>query len=615
MVRYYLALAALSLSFIACKDTKPATTVTQTQPDPAPSATPTRTYFEDVTARTGITVRYENGEERKHYSILESLGGGVAIIDYDRDGKLDLFFPGGGGYEGPDGAAYKKQLDEFAEKKRRDAKAEPPPPPKIHGRPARLFRNLGEWKFEEVTKKAGLETQPDVFTHGAAVADYDCDGYQDLLVTGYGRVTLYHNEENPQGGRRFVDVTESAGLKSPHFWSTSAAFGDLDGDGFPDLYICQYVDWSWANDPLCPGYSIAFPRDVCPPKQYNSVQHALYRNTGKGGFEDVTKAAGIRSSPREDKDYGKGLGVMLVDGNGDGKLDIYVANDTTDNFLYINQSVPGKLQFEDRGFAMGVAKDNSGNANGSMGVWAGDFDGSGRPSIWVTNYENEYHALYRSIVVRDRVNYVFHTPAAGLTVIGPNFVGFGTAFVDFDLDGWEDIVITNGHVVHHPPRKNLLQKAILFHNRRYETEGGPPRRFFDATKQGGSYFANDHRGRGLAIGDLDNDGVADLVFANVNEPAAIVRGIPGDHHWLGVELVPTGNRSPVGAKLVLDLGDRKLSRFIIGGGSYLSAHDLRKVFGLGTYEKPGKLTVTWPNGAEQSWDGLAIDRYHRLEQN
>jgi len=618
MLRYRLrslAWAGAVVLFFGCNNGKPSVGVTTPNAGPPPPQAPAGPdLFEDVTARTGIQFAYENGEKPMHYAILESLGGGGAAIDFDRDGLLDLFFPGGGYYEGPDGETLRKQRDEYVEKKKRDPNAVPPTPPKIHGRPGKLFRNLGNWKFEDVTAKAGLENQPDIYTHGCAVADYDRDGWPDLLVTGYGRVTLYHNEAGGMGSRKFVDVTEKAGLLGDHFWSTSAAWGDFDGDGNPDLYLCQYVNWSWANDPPCPGYTTRIPRDVCPPKQFDSVPHVLFRNQGNGTFEDVTKSAGLRVAPREDKDYGKGLGVLLLDADGDGKLDIYVANDTTDNFLYLNRSTPGKMNFEDKGLALGVAKDLGGIPNGSMGIWAADFEGSGRPSIWVTNYENEYHALYRSMLVKDRVTFTFHTPAAGLTAIGSNYVGFGTAFVDPDLDGWEDIVISNGHVIHHPPRNNLKQKPILFLNRPHEGSPGISRRFQEASARGGSYFAGEHRGRGLIVADFDNDGITDLVFTHVNDPVAVLRGLPGENHWLGIDLVPKQNRSPVGAKLTLEVGDRKLTRFVLGGGSYLCAHDLRKVFGLGSATKVGKLTVDWPGGASQSWDGLELGKYHKLEQ-
>jgi hypothetical protein len=634
-----IALVAIIL-FVACSSNS-GTSIPGTGDAPAmPEVAKGPDYFEDVTAKAGIKHHYRNDEEKQHMAILESLGGGGALIDFDGDGKYDIFVCGGGYYD-KSNDTYAKEMKAYAEAKSKDPNAVPPKPPVIHGNPGKLYRNKGNFEFEDVTDKVGLDKQPDFYTHGAAVADYDRDGWPDLLVTGYGRVALYHNVPDGKGGRKFVDVTEEAGLlgpdpkklseesgqPGPHFWSTSAAWADLDGDGYPDLYLCQYVDWSFLFDkekgidhnPACAGYSIKIPRDVCPPKQFNSTPHALWKNNGvkdgKSTFTNVTKEAGLRIPPRKDNDYGKGLGVLILDVDGDGKPDIYVCNDTTDNFLYLNKSTRGNLRFEEKGLEMGVARDYQGTANGSMGVWAADFDGSGRPAIWVTNYESEYHALYRGQVNNGRLSYTFNTQAAGLSKIGPNFVGFGTVFADVDGDGWEDIVIANGHVVHFPPRDNKRQEPILFMNLEHEKPKGA-RWFAKGNDRGGEFFKGTYRGRGLALGDLNNDGRPDLVFFPVNEPVRVLRNICQENHWLGVELKAKGHADVVGARLTLDVGDRKLVRFAMGGGSYLSAHDPRKLFGLGPATKVGKLKVEWPSGEPrvQEIDGLAIDKYHVIEQ-
>src|SRR5262245_40318592 len=539
-------------------------------------------FFGDATAETGIDFSYRNGEEADHYAILESLGGGVALFDYDGDGLLDIFVIGGGYFDGPD----KKT---------------------IQGHPNKLYKNLGQWKFRDVTREAGLDG-PVFYGHGAAVGDYDCDGWPDLLVTGYGGVRLYHNENDGKGGRRFVDVTQAAGLTGEHVWATSAAWADLDGDGFPDLYVCQYVGWSFATHVKCQGYTGKVERDVCPPKQFEARPHLLFHNDGKGHFTNAAKSAGLRTV-RADKDYGKGLGVVIVDVNGDGRPDIYVANDTTDNLLYINKSKPGQLQFDEVGLEWGVARDHAGISNGSMGADAADYDGSGRPSLWVTNYENELHGLYRNVLLNDRTFFIHSTQLSGIAAIGQVYVGFGTGFIDVDLDGWEDLVIANGHVIRHPYRDNLAQASVLLQNKRG--------RFQDGTQRGGSYFAAKHRGRGLAIGDLDNDGKADLVFSNVNEPIAVLQNeAQTTHHWLGVALAGKNKRDVVGAKLTLTAADRKWTRFAKGGGSYLSANDGRIIFGLEKTVTIDELTVHWPAGSPRAerWRGLAIDRYHRLEQ-
>jgi hypothetical protein len=292
-----------------------------------------------------------------------------------------------------------------------------------------------------------------------------------------------------------------------------------------------------------------------------------------------------------------------VDVNDDRKPDIYAANDTTDNFLYLNRSESGQLRFDEVGMSSGVAVSESGVADGSMGVAAADYDGSGRPSLWVTNYENEMHGLYRNV---GKHVFLFSTKVSGIAAIGRIYVGFGTAFLDVNIDGREDLVVTNGHVIRHSPR--LRQKPVLLRN-----EGAG--RFQEMTPQGGPYFREGHIGRGLAAGDLDNDGRPDLVISHLNAPVVLLRhDAPSEHHWLGVELIGRDNRDVVGAKLVLEAGGQRQTRFAQGGGSYLSSGDRRHLFGLGTATKVDRLTVVWPSGRTQQWDSsrLSADQFHRL---
>jgi RNA polymerase sigma factor (sigma-70 family) len=538
--------------------------------------------FRDMTAEsTGIHFTYQNGEEADQYTILESLGGGVALIDYDRDGLLDIFLPGGGEFVGED----KKE---------------------IKGRPCKLFKNLGRWTFKDVTAEVGLDHIP-LYTHGAAVTDYDCDGWPDLLVTGYGGVMLFHNEPDGKGGRRFVDVTNQAGLTDKR-WATSAAWADLDGDGYPDLYLCHYVDWSMDNNPICDAQGKG-TRDICPPRQFKSLSHTLYRNNGDGTFTDVSKEAGLR--PRDaSEEAGKGTGVVIVDVDGDGKPDIYVANDTVDNFLYLNHSAPGKIRLEEVGMHAGVARDDRGTPNGSMGLDAADFNGSGKPSIWVTNYEAELHALYVNMCDRNKMLFRFGTQAAGIAALGQTYVGHGTGFLDIDNDGWEDLFISNGHTIRHPIGALRQQRPVLLRN----LGNG---KFANITAQGGEYFRTEHLGRGVAVGDLDNDGRPDLVISHLNEPVVLLRNVADtEQHWLGIELIGKDHHDVVGARVVVEIGDRKLTRFAKGGGSYLSSGDRRLLFGLGKAKQIDRLTVFWPNGQEQQWSGdqFKNDRYWKLTQ-
>lgn len=533
--------------------------------------------FQDVTASSGVDCRPRNGEEAGHYAILETVGSGVALLDYDGDGLLDLFFCGGGYFEGQ----------------------------QIRGCPNRLYKNLGGWHFLDVTSAAGLEGSL-FYSHGCAVADYDRDGWPDLLVTGYQRLALYHNIRGEDGKRRFEDVTERAGL-GESLWSTSAGWGDVDGDGHPDLYVCHYLNWSFANNPHCTGSNPSVPRDVCTPTSFAALPHSLYRNNGDGGFSNVSKNAGLRQHTAED---GKGLGVLVMDLNDDQRPDIYVANDTTDSLLYVNC---GNGRFEERGLRAGVARDNMGQSDGSMGVDAADYDGSGRPSLWVTNFEEQLHSLFRNAGSNGRLHFLYFSQDAGIAQLGRSYVGFGTGFLDYNNDGWEDLVVSNGHVFRHA-RGGAAQKPILLANQLHARRAGE-RWFANVTPQGGSYFQAVHRGRGLAIGDLDNDGYPDLVISHVNEPASLLRNTSTrGHHWLGVELIGRGRRDIVGAKAVLQIGGPRLTRFAKGGSSYLSSGDRRLLFGLGASGKGGRLTIAWPFGRTERWDDLPIDRYHRIEE-
>lgn len=535
--------------------------------------------FLDATDLSGVRFKYQNGEESNNLSILESLGGGVGILDWNKDGLPDLVFSGGGMFRGKE----------------------------ILGHPCRLFKNMGGMVFRE--EAGALRLNGDwFFSHGLAACDYDADGYDDLLVTGWGRVALLHNKPvdptKADGERVLVDATGSAGLKVPA-WSSSAAWGDINGDGFPDLYVCCYVDWSFEKHPHCT-YGAKVP-DVCPPKEFKGLSHHVFLNLGNGSFTDVSGEAGLEAGSA---DTGKGLGVLMADLDLDGKPDIYVCNDTVENYLYLNRSKRDNVKLISRGRESGCARDNHGNPNGSMGVDAADYDRMGRPSIWVTNYENEPHALYHNDLREGNLLFSWKTNSSGIAALGQRNVGWGTGFGDFDHDGFEDLFVVNGHAIRFPGGNESGQKMIPTLMRNLGNG-----KFERATERGGSFFREGHRSRGAVLADLDNDGALDLVSSQVNEPVAILRGIPTEGtHWVGIRLSRPGNRDIVGSRARIAGPTGAQSRFAKGGGSYASSPDRRLHFGLGAKDDPVTVEITWPDGRQESFAGLKVDQYHHIVQ-
>jgi hypothetical protein len=568
------AVLALSLGLLAGCNKDPAPAIDPLAVPPGPSKSEAPPWFTDVTSGSGLDFTYRNGEEADHYSILESLGGGVALLDYDADGLLDVFITGGGYFDGPD----KKQ---------------------IKGHPNRLYKNLGQWKFQDVTAAVGLD-RPVFYTNGCAAADYDSDGWPDLLVTGYGRLVLYRNLK----GERFEDVTDAAGLtdRRPNHWSTSVAWGDVNADGHPDLFVCQYVEWNFQEHRTCKGGSGPHQVDVCGPNWFKSRPQQLYLNSGNGTFRDAS--AGLKP--------GKGLGVLIVDVDGDRQSDMYVVHDGMEKHLYLNK---GGGKFEEVGGVRAAALNEFGAGTGSMGVDAADYDGSGHFSLFVTNFQQQPHDLYRN---RGGGWFQHASRRAGITAIGQDFVGFGTGFTDFDRDGNEDLFVSNGHVLRYPPPPiSLAQRPVLLRNDRRPGQRPADVRFLDVSAEAGPYFRGKHRGRAAAFGDLDNDGATDVVLNNCQEPVVLLRNTyPSAGHWLGVKLVGKPDRDAVGALLTLEVGGRKLVRAVKGGGSYQASNDMRVVFGLGEAISVDKLTVRWPSGQTQTWEGSALgaDRYVILTQ-
>ncbi|MBX3443793.1 MAG: CRTAC1 family protein [Planctomyces sp.] len=520
-------------------ETVPETSATTEQTATPP---PSAAKFDDLTERTGIDFTCRNGDEAGHCAMIETLGGGVAAIDFDGDGLEDLCFAGGGGYDGQS----------------------------ILGLPLGLYRNLGDWAFRDASEVAHVNA-PGPYSHGVNRGDYNGDGFPDLLITGYAGLQLFEN----QGDGTFHERAAEAGLTDA-LWSSSSAWGDFDGDGSLDLYVAHYVDWSWDNHPVCAGFQGY--RDVCPPRSFQDLPDTLYLSNGDGTFRDGTTDSGMRQD-------GKGLGVIVADFNDDGRPDIYVANDTVPNHLYANQ---GASRFIDVSLISGTSMNDRGNPDGSMGVDVFDFNGDRLPDLWVVNYENESAALYRN----DGDLFFRHvSQPTGVTATGGLFVGWGTACFDVDLDGDEDIFVSNGHVLKYPTGAPLRQRPLLFEN----VEG---RRFPEIGRTAGEYLELTHMGRGAATGDFDGDGALDLAVSHMNEPVAILRNASNPKgRWLNVELYGVrSSRDPIGARVTLKTSSGEQVRFVKGGGSYASSVARTLHFGLGDAETVGWVEIRWPSG-------------------
>ena len=517
--------------------------------------------FREITASSGLRFTYRNGEEAGHFSMLESLGGGAALLDFDGDGRFDVFVPGGGGFGKPQ---------------------------RIFGHPSGLFRNVDGAAFVDSTSSARVDFAP-YYSHGAAVADFDHDGFPDIVVTGYGGLVLFRN----QGDGTFDERTRQSGL-TDHQWSSSAAWGDLNGDGHLDLYVAHYVNWSWENHPFCRG-PMPDQRDVCPPRAFQDLSDGVYYSNGDGTFRDATREAGLIAD-------GRGLGVVIFDMDLDGRLDVYVGNDQVPNFLYHNQG-NGKLKEIGRisGTSVGIA----GTAEGSMGVDVGDYNGDGLPDLFVANYERESFALYRN---DGRTNFTHVSLGTGVTALGGLYVGWGSIFLDFDRDGDEDIFVSNGHVIRYPLNSPLNQLPILLEN-----HGGT--RFVNVASKAGNFFRQQHMGRGVALGDIDNDGDQDLVVVRTNQPVALLLNeTRTDNGWLSVRLIGTqSSREPIGALLFLETTSGRLMRQLKGGGSYASTNEPRVFFGLGK-AKIRSLEIRWPSGKKQilKENEIAPNQFHTI---
>jgi len=529
--------------------------------------------FVESAATTGLVFTHVNGATGNYY-LPEVMGAGVALFDYDNDGDLDVFLVQGGTI-GATGAGESATSRLF----RNDLVVAPDGRRTVH--------------FTDVTASAGAGVRG--YGMGAAVGDYDNDGYLDLFVTSFGATTLLHNN----GDGTFTDVTKQAGL-SDTAWSTSAAFIDYDRDGNLDLFVAHYVDFTPAANKLC--NDPVGTRDYCTPKTYRPVPARLFRNDGHGHFVDVTVAAGIS------KAYGAGLGVAVGDYNGDGWPDLYVANDGTANQLWINQR---NGTFVDQGLISGTALNPAGNPEGSMGIASGDFDLDGDEDLFVTNIAGETSALY---VNDGHGNFEDARARTGLAALTAAFTGFGTDWIDYDNDGWPDLFVANGAVniveaLRGQPSPYRMRNQ-LFHNL-------AGRRFEETSAAAGPAFARAEIGRGAAFGDIDNDGDVDIVVTNNDGPVRLLLNQVGTkNHWLQVRLDQRpGNRFGIGAWVGVERpGNPTLWRRVRTDGSYLSASDVRVHFGLGSSSAITAIVVQWPDGRRERWTGIAADRLVTLRR-
>jgi len=523
--------------------------------------------FTDVTETAGISWRQFSGESSDRF-LIETMGGGVAFLDFDGDGLLDIFLVNGG--ETPHGKS---------------------------SSPVRnaLYRNLGNGKFDDVAAKAGVD-RISFYGMGAAVADFDNDGFPDLYVTGFPSSALFHNN----GDGTFSDVTSPAGVKNADHWAASAAWFDFDRDGLLDLIVTNYAQFSFADEKKC---EINAQPAYCAQTSYTGMPLTLFHNDGGGHFTDVSLRSGVA------KLVGRALGVVAVDVNDDGWTDLFVARDASPNLLLINQK---DGTFRDVAADAEVAYDSAGVAKAGMGVDVGDVNADGRPDFVVTNFNDQYHSL---LVGTQSASYEDQTLESGLARHSKKFVGWGVRYIDFDNDGNLDLLIVNGHINEaiETTRVDVRYKEppLLLKNR---GKGS----YDDFRESAGEAFLKSYSGRGLAIGDWNNDGRMDAVFTCLGGPPVLLRNdLKQGNAWIGLELHGTkSNRDAIGSRITVEAGGMKLVRWVTGGSSYLSSHDKRVLVGLGPLPASGNVQVEirWPSGTLQRLSGLKRGRYQKVAE-
>ncbi len=533
---------------------------------PLLQASPSPLLFEEISPSvSGITWVHDNAMSKDHY-LPEALGPGCAFLDYDNDGWMDIYLVNSG------------PCDFFhPAKPLRNA----------------LYKNNRDGTFVDVTEKAGVSG--DTFGMGVAIGDYDNDGWPDIFVTSFGNCILYHNNRDGT----FTDITKKAGLETPG-WTTSAVWFDYDNDGRLDLFVCSFVDYSPNARHSC-GDNKLGKHYYCIPRFFKPTASFLYHNNGNGTFTEVSAGTDIARS------LGKGLGVVATDINNDGLMDLFVANDTVQNFLYLNRGPKnGKWQFEEMALPAEVAFGEEGQPRSGMGVDAADVFGSGHQDLFVANVDQERFSLYRN-----QGNETFRDVAHsnGVAQATRLLSGWGLKFFDYDNDGAVDLILANGHpddmIESYSPAVKYKEPILLFHQ-----EGGKLR---NVSAEAGPAFSQSYPARGLAAGDFNNDGLLDILIGNNGGAPLLLKNRSNhENHWLGLKLEGvTCNRDAIGARIRWSAGGVVRSRLKNSGGSYLSSHDPREILGIGLAAKIDWIEITWPrpSGKIQRIQNPAIDRY------
>jgi enediyne biosynthesis protein E4 len=561
-----LSLVCLCISAIVSAQPSKQTSAKTAAPPPSAPAT----QLVDITAKAGIHFNHMSTPEARY--IVESMSGGVALIDYDQDGYPDIYFTNAASVEMA-----------LAGKKAKSA----------------LYHNNHDGTFTDVTDTAGVGYP--CWAMGVASGDYNNDGRPDLLVTCFGGFVLYRNNSDST----FTDVTKLAGLSGDNGWATGASFGDYDGDGWLDLFVSHYVDFHLNDLPTFGSKKTCQYHDVavqCGPRGLKGTSDNLYRNRGDGTFEDVSKQAGV-----DDPHGFFGLTAVWAHFNGDGPPNLFVANDGEPNFLYVND---GHGHFSDVAYPSGVAVNQDGSEQANMGVALGDYMHTGRLSIAISHFSEEYATLYRN---DGGMNFTDVSYPSGIARATTPYVGWGDAFIDLNNSGWLDFILVNGHVY---PQVGASGTGTVYREPKLVYANQHDGTFHDVSKMSGPAVQIPQVSRGLAVGDLFNDGHLEIVIENLEGSPMILRAdADAQNHWISLELHGTkGNLLALNARVKVTAGDLVQEDEVRSGGSYLSQSDLRLHFGLGTHARAEKVEVTWPSGAKEVLANVVGDRFYVVKE-